>query len=77
MESTFLKKALKVIPLKTRLEIAIQFAFVDLLTELGYRKNKAWTSNEDDNWDKLSKLSKDFTTDLLKEIKEWEQDGKP
>lgn len=67
----------KEIPLETRLKVLNQMAFISLLTELGYREEKMWTSDEDERFDKLMDLANKHTEDIMEEISEWEKDGKP
>lgn len=67
----------KEIPLETRLRVLNQMAFISLLTELGYREEKMWTSDEDERFDKLMNIANKHTEDIMKEISEWEKDGKP
>ena len=75
-ESNFLKNALKRIPLETRLNISIQSAFINLITELGYRENKAWADDENEILDKLIDLANVLSLEIIEEIIEWKQDGK-
>ena len=72
-----LDKILKSIPLKNRFEVSIQMTFIDLLTKLGYREDKSWTDEEDNKLRKLRSLAEKLSKELLIEIKEWEEDGKP
>ena len=67
----------KEIPLETRLKVLNQMAFISLLTELGYREEKMWTSDEDERFDKLMNIANKHTEDIMKEMSEWEKDGKP
>jgi hypothetical protein len=58
-------------PLDVRLNVINQIAFINLITELGYREDKYWTPEEDEILDKLCKLSYKHTTDILREIEEF------
>jgi len=75
--SPIIDKILKSIPLKNRFEVSIQMTFIDLLTKLGYREDKSWTDEEDNKLRKLRSLAEKLSKELLIEIKEWEEDGKP
>ena len=75
--SKVFKKILKETPLKTRLKVANKMAFINLIVELGYREDKMWTDDENELLDKLCGLAKEHTDIILKDIKEWENDGKP
>ena len=65
-----IKKLLEDIPLKTRLEVITEMAFIDLISELGYRKDKMWTDEEDKLLSKLCKLALKHTENILEEIEE-------
>lgn len=39
---TIVEQLLKRIPLHTRLKVSNEFAFMNLITELGYREDKYW-----------------------------------
>jgi hypothetical protein len=71
------KKLLKEIPLKTRLKVSNEMAFINLIVELGYREDKMWTDDENELLAKLCGLAKEHTDSVLKEIEEWKKDGKP
>lgn len=64
------------IPLDTRIRVSTQMAFINLITELGYRENKYWTPDEDELLNKLMNLAEKHTQDILNEIKEWEDVSK-
>lgn len=70
-------KTLKEVPLDIRLNVINEFAFIDLITELGYREEKAWTDEENETLSRLMNLAKKLTLRTLQEIAKWEQDGKP
>ena len=63
-------------PLDTRLNIINQIAFINLVTELGYREDKYWTPEEDEILNKLCKLANKHTLDILREIEEFNR-GNP
>lgn len=67
----------KKIPLRIRLKVSIQIAFIDLITELGYRPNESWSPEEDELLGKLCRLADKHTEYILDEIARWEKDGKP
>jgi hypothetical protein len=57
-------------PLDVRLNVINSIAFINLLTELGYRDGY-WTLDEDDKLNKLNTLAHKHTTDILREIEEY------
>jgi hypothetical protein len=63
-------------PLDTRLNIINQIAFINLITELGYREDKYWTPEEDEILNKLCKLANKHTLDILREIEEYNNNKK-
>ena len=77
MEKDFIKKAMKQIPLSTRLDVLIEMSIIDIITKLGYREDKYWTDDENDKLSKIIKLSKELRKDILKEIERWKSDGMP
>ncbi len=52
-------------------------AFINLIVELGYREDKMWTDDENELLSKLCGLAQEHTDSILKDIEEWDQDGKP
>ena len=73
VKSKVFEEILKDIPLDIRFRVASEFAFIDLITELGYREEKMWTKEEDAQLQKLMKLVEKHKDDLLKELQEWEE----
>ena len=71
-----LDKMLKQIPLKTRLKVSTEMAFINLITELGYRENKMWTEDEDEILNKLCSLAVSLSEDHIKEMEEWINESK-
>ena len=67
---TNIRKLLEDIPLKTRLKVLNEMAFIDLITELGYREEKMWSDEEDELLSKLCKLALKHTENILEEIEE-------
>lgn len=67
----------KNVPLKTRIKVSNEMAFINLIVELGYREDKMWTDDENELLDKLSVLAQEHTDSILKYIEEWNKDGKP
>ena len=80
MKSKILEKIVKEIPLEIRLKVSNEMAFISLITDLGYRKDKMWDENDKvDNeiFCKLMKLAKEHTAHQLEEIEKWKKDGEP
>jgi hypothetical protein len=67
----------KNIPLKTKLKVANEMAFINLIVELGYREGKTWTEDENELLDKLYKLAQEHTDSILKDIEEWKINENP
>lgn len=70
-------KLLKETPLDIRLDVINDMCFIDLITELGYREEKAWTEEENEVLHKICKAARKHTLRILQTIQEWEKDGKP
>lgn len=71
------EKILKETPLNIRLSVSNYMAFVSLITELGYRDDKAWGEDENELHDKLTMCAQQHTIHQLDDIKGWINDGKP
>lgn len=60
-------------PLDIRIKVSNQMAFINLITELGYREDKIWSPDEDELLNKLMNLADKHTQDILNEIKEYNE----
>lgn len=58
-------------PLDVRIRVSTEIAFINLITELGYRKKGYWTPDEDELLNKLMDLAEKHTQDILEEINEF------
>jgi len=58
-------------PLDVRIRVTTQMAFINLITELGYREDKSWGPDEDETLNKLIKLANKYTRDVLEELEEY------
>lgn len=67
----------KQIPIRTRIEVCNQMAFISLLSDLGYRKDEMWKEEEEPILNKLCELAKIHTDRILREVKNWEENGRP
>jgi hypothetical protein len=74
-KNNILGEMLKKIPLKTRIKVANEAAFIILLSELGYRDGY-WMPEEDEKLKKLSKLAEEHTNNILELIEEYKKDNK-
>ena len=74
---TKLEELLKQASLESRLKVSNQMAFINLIVALGYREDKMWTDEEDELLQKLIELAKKHTDEQLKQIIQWEKDGRP
>ena len=63
------------ISLKEKINVLNQMAFIDLLTELGYREDKMWTNDEDEILAKLCSLAEKHTENIMEEINHEKQDS--
>ena len=67
-KDNIIEKILSEIDLRTKLKVNNEFAFVNLLTELGYRKDKLWTDYENDMLDKIFDLASELADTQMEEI---------
>ena len=75
-----INKILKETPLETRLKVSNEMAFIMLITKLGYRESKMWDENDEKDNEILKILlsfATEHTKNQMRDIKEWEEDGKP
>lgn len=72
-----ISKIAKNVSLKSRIRVSNEMAFINLIIELGYREDKMWTDDENELLGKLCGLAQEHTDSILKDIEEWEKDGKP
>jgi hypothetical protein len=71
MRSKLIQQILDDTPLELVLEVQNQMAFINLITELGYRENKAWRDDdpEDDRiLSMLCKLAADHTSHQMRNV---------
>ena len=69
MKSKVIERMLKKIPLEIKIQVACEMAFINLLSELGYREG-AWTDEEDEKMIKLYFLADKLTNEIMESIKE-------
>lgn len=65
MKSKQLNNLIKDIPIEIILKVYNEMAFINLITELGYRKDKMWTDDEKELYNKIQTLAKKHTDDIL------------
>jgi len=70
MRSKLLTKLISEIPLSTSLKVINQMAFIDFLTEMGFREDKMWTDKEDDFLEQLSTFSTKHTEHIIRVLNE-------
>jgi hypothetical protein len=66
--------------LKTRVKLSCWFMINNVLHETGVREEKAWDNNNKRDVELMMLLenkTKELTETILRNIKEWEEDGKP
>jgi hypothetical protein len=56
------------ISLETRIKVSTQIAFINLIHELGYRKEGYWQPEEDELLIKLINLADKHTENILEEL---------
>jgi len=77
MKSDIISKILKETPLEIRLKVTNEYAFINLITELGFREDKMWADEEGPISEKLFDLAHKLTQEQIETFNRWEQDGKP
>lgn len=77
MKNELINNLLKSMDLESRLKIDNEFAFIELITLLGYREEKFWTEEENEILGKLMKFAEVIAKRQIKTVKRWEKDGRP
>ena len=73
-----IKKALKVIPLETRLYVTNDMSILTYLVDNGFIPKGFWTDEKEKKYGKaLHKFAKQLANYQIKEMKQWEKDGRP
>ncbi len=71
---------LKKTPLESRIKISCWFALNDMIHESGAREESVWDETKPKDIELMKLLdnkTKELTEKILRDIKEWEEDGKP
>jgi len=64
-DSSILNELLSECTLENELQILNEFAFINLLSILGFREDKMWTKDEEELYAKLYNASQQHTQDIL------------
>ncbi len=78
--SNTISELLKETSLETRVKLSCWFMINNVLHETGVRQEKAWDNNNKRDVELMMLLENktmELTETILKNIKEWEEDGKP
>lgn len=70
MKSKIVEDILNNIPLETKIKISTEFAFINLIHELGFREEKYWSEDESEILNKILELAKKHSNDIIEIIKE-------
>lgn len=70
MKSKILGKILSEIPLETKIKVSTEFAFIDLIHELGFREEKPWSEEENEMLNKILEFADKHSKHIIKIIKE-------
>ena len=78
--SNTINELLKETSLKTRIKLSCWFMINNVIHETGVREEKAWDNDNKRDVELMMLLENktmELTETILRNIKEWEQDGKP
>jgi hypothetical protein len=78
--SNTISELLKETSLETRVKLSCWFMINNVLHETGVREEKAWDNNNKRDVELMMLLENktmELTETILRNIKEWEEDGKP
>jgi hypothetical protein len=68
---------LKELPLRNRIRTTIHSVMLGVPSDLGFIEMRMWTDEDDELLGKLEKIGKKLTDEIMRDIEEWEKDGKP
>lgn len=69
-----IKETLIDIPLETRFKILLEMFYINLITDLGFREEKMWNENNEEDMKLLNKILKTAKKDtelLVEEVDRW------
>jgi hypothetical protein len=78
--SNTINELLKETPLESRIKMSCWFMINNLIHESGAREEAAWDETNPKDIEMMKLLddkTKELTETILRNIKEWEEDGKP
>jgi len=67
----------KSIPLKPRVQVSIWCDIVDLLVELGIKKDSPWGEDEEELLQKVNAAASKAAEEVIERFNKWEADGRP
>ena len=70
MKSKIAEDILNNIPVETKIKILTEFAFINLIHELGFREEKYWSDDESEILNKILELAKKHSENIIKIINE-------
>lgn len=76
MKSEFFEKILKEVPLETRFKVLLEMFYINLITDLGFRKDKMWNENDKEDMDLLNKIletAKKDSESFVEEVERWQK----
>jgi len=80
ISSNTINELLKETSLKTRIKLSCWFMINNVIHETGVREEKAWDNDNKRDVELMMLLENktmELTETILRNIKEWEEDGKP
>ena len=73
MRSKVVDELLKEISLEDHIKTVCEMAFIDLLSDLGYREDEAWTDDEDELLSSLIDSAHNLASSIMQEIRDYER----
>ena len=68
LKNELIERLMNEVTVDIRIEILCQFAFINLITDMGYRENKYWTAEEDAKFKILMESAEKLSKDIMEEI---------
>lgn len=78
MKSELFEKILRETSLEIRFKVLLELFYLNLITDLGFREEKMWNENNEEDMKLLNKIleaAKKDSDSLLEEVEQWQKDN--
>ena len=78
IEDNAIKNLSKDIPLEIRFKVLLELFYINLITDLGFREEKMWNENDEEDMKLLNKIletAKKDSESFVEEVERWQKDN--